>query len=247
MELKGKTALITGASGRLGSVIALRLAEAGCRCVCHYRNNRKKAEELARQIERAGSNAIALGAELTEPEQIEQLFEEASGFGTVHILVNCAAVFSRQKLDALQFEDVQKILAVNLTASIMTSRFFAKKLREKYGQSDSILGKIINISDVGGVRPWAGYAAYCASKAGLIGATKAIAKELAPSICVNSIAPGIISWPEDFDEEAKDKQLSLIPMKRIGTGQEIAAGVMFLLESDYITGQVLCIDGGRSI
>jgi len=247
VELEGKTALITGASGRLGSVIALSLAAAGCRCVCHYHSNQKKAEELVEQIGRSGSKAVAIGADLTDPKQIEHLFEQAARLGTLQILINSAAVFSRQDLNGVRFEDAQKIIALNLTASILTSRLFAGRLKAEYGQSDSCLGKIINISDVGGIRPWAGYVVYCSSKAGLIGATKALAKELAPSICVNSIAPGIVSLPDDFDEEAKSRQLSLIPMKRIGTPQEIAAAVMFLLESDYISGQVLCVDGGRSI
>ena len=247
MELKGKTALITGASGRLGSVIALSLAAAGCRCVCHHYSEQKKAEELVEQIENSGSKAIAVGADLTDPNQIEHLFEQAGRFADLQILINCAAVFSRQELDEVRFEDAQKIIALNLTASILTSRLFAGRLKKKYGQSDSVLGKIINISDVGGIRPWAGYVVYCSSKAGLIGATKALAKELAPTICVNSIAPGIVSLPDDFNEEAENRQLSLIPMRRIGTPQEIAAAVKFLLESDYISGQVLCIDGGRSI
>ena len=247
MELEGKTALITGASGRLGSVIALSLAAARCRCVCHYHSNQKKAEELVERIKSSGSKAISIGADLTDQKQIEHLFEQAGRFADLQILINCAAVFWRQDLDGVRFEDAQKIIGLNLTASILTSRFFAGRLKEKYGQSDPVLGKIINISDVGGIRPWAGYVVYCSSKAGLIGATKALAKELALSICVNSIAPGIVSWPDELDEEAKNRQVLLIPMTRIETPQEIAAAVMFLLESDYISGQVLCIDGGRSI
>ena len=101
--------------------------------------------------------------------------------------------------------------------------------------------------DVGAVRPWGEYAVYCSSKAGLLGATKALAKELAPAVCVNAIAPGVTTWPEDYSQAEKDRQLSFIPMRRIGGTNEITSAIIFLLESDYITGQVLCVDGGRSI
>ena len=107
--------------------------------------------------------------------------------------------------------------------------------------------KIINMVDVGAIRPWSEYAVYCSSKAGLIGATKALAKELAPAICVNAVAPGTATWPIDFSQTGKDHQLSFIPAGRIAGTNEITPAIIFLLESDYITGQVLCVDGGRSI
>ena len=97
------------------------------------------------------------------------------------------------------------------------------------------------------MHPWANYVLYCSSKAGLIGATKALAKEFAPAICVNAVAPGIVTWPEDFDEEKRKKQISMIPLKRFAKAEEIAQAVVSLLKNDYITGQVLCVDGGRSI
>jgi len=247
MELKGITAVITGSSGRLGFWIAKALAEAGCNCICHYNSNKQKAEELADEIESLGVKALAIEADLSKPENIEDLFEKAAEFHTPQILINSAAVFSRQPLAEVTFEEAQKVLNLNLTAAILTSRAFAKQINDKFGTPESVVGKIINISDVGGIRPWAGYVLHCSSKAGLIGATKALAKELAPYVCVNSIAPGVVTWPSDFDESEKKQQLSFIPARRIGEPKEVADAVIFLLRNDYITGQVLNVDGGRCI
>ena len=247
MELKGTVAVITGSSGRLGIAIALALGEAGCHCICHYNSNKQKAEGVVKQIESLGVKALAIGADLAKPEEIEDLFEKALEFGMPQILINSAAVFSRQPLGEVTFEEAQRVLNLNLTAAILTSRAFAKRIDGKFGGSESVVGKIINISDVGGIRPWAGYVLHCSSKAGLIGATKALAKELAPAICVNSIAPGVVTWPSDVDEAEKQRQLKFIPAGRIAEPKEVADAVIFLLRNDYITGQVLNVDGGRCI
>jgi len=186
-------------------------------------------------------------ADLTRPDEIKNLFENSEGFGTPQILINSAAVFSRQPLQNVTFEEAQKILNLNLIAAVLVSKEFAKKVNTGFPGAETIVGKIINISDVGGIRPWAEYVLYCSSKAGLIGATKALAKELAPSICVNSIAPGIVSWPKDFSEPEKQRQLAFVPARRIAQLDEITKAIIFLLENDYITGQVLNVDGGRCI
>ena len=265
MELKGKTAIITGSSGFLGSNIAIALGRAGCNCVCHYNKNKQKAEFAAGQIMNTGAKAITVQADLTDENQIEKLFEQANKIGTPQILINSAAVFSRQPVSEINGELAQKIMNINLITPILTSRIFAEKLldgllfepratpaRRSFSEGGSresraVVGKIINIADVCGLRPWANYVLYCSSKAALIAATKALAKELAPAICVNAVAPGIVSWPENFDKEKKGMQLVMIPLKRIAKPEEVAAAILSLLENDYITGQVLCIDGGKSI
>jgi NAD(P)-dependent dehydrogenase (short-subunit alcohol dehydrogenase family) len=247
MELRGKSAIITGSSGRLGSAIAKALATAGCNCICHYNQHEQKAEELVKQIQSLGVRALAIEADLTKPERIDLLFERAAELDTPQILINSAAVFSRQPLAEVVFDEAQRVLNLNLIVPILTSRAFAKMVNSKFPDAETTVGKIINIADVGGVRPWAGYVLYCSSKAGLIGATRALAKELAPAICVNSVAPGIVSWPSDFDESEKQRQLKFIPVRRIARMNEVTEAVIFLLKNDYVTGQVLSVDGGRCI
>lgn len=247
MELKGKTTIITGSSGRLGSEIAKALAEAGCNCICHYNRNQQKAESIVGQIQEMGVKAMAVGGDLTNPQGIDELFEKAGRVGVPQVLVNSAAVFSRQKLEEVTFPEAQRVVNLNLITPILVSRVFAKQIRAKFPDAEGVVGKIINICDVGGIRPWAGYVLYCSSKAGLIGATKALAKELAPAICVNAIAPGVVTWPADFDESEKQRQLSFIPVRRIAEPAEVAKAIIFLLEDDYVTGQVLNVDGGRCI
>jgi len=247
MELKGTVAIVTGSSGRVGGAIALALAAAGCECICHYNRNKPKAQQLVGQIQKIGRKTLAVEADFSRPEAIEELFEKSADFGVPQILINSAAVFLRRSLAEITFEESQRIFNLNVTAPILVSRLLAEKVNRGFAGAKSVVGKIVNIADVGGIRPWAEHVLYCSSKAGLIGATKALAKELAPSICVNAIAPGIITWPSDFDEPEKQRQLSFIPVRRIGEPKDVAEAVIFLLKNDYITGQVLNVDGGRCI
>jgi pteridine reductase len=252
MNLSDKTAIITGSTGRLGSGISLALAGAGCNCICHYFHNEKRAAELAGQIKSLGRMAITIQADLTGEKQIDEMFEKIKaevdkGLPVPRILINSAAVFGRQRLVDINLEDAQSVLAVNLTAPILVCRNFVKLLGNKVSGEQSPAAHIINMADVGALRPWSEYAVYCSSKAGLIGATKALARELAPAICVNAVAPGAVTWPDDYPQEERDRQLLFIPAGRIAGTNEITPAIIFLLESDYITGQVLCVDGGRSI
>lgn len=244
MQLKGTTAIITGATGSLGSEIARGLAGAGCNCICHYNKCQGKAQTLVSEIEKTGGKAVAVQADLTEPGQIKKLFEDIPGWPTARIIINSAAIFSRTPLAEITFEKAREFFDLNVTAAILASKIFAEKIN---AQSKPLTAKIINIADAGAISPWAEYALYCSSKAALIGATKSLAKELAPSICVNAVAPGLITWPEDFDQPQKDRQLKRIPLGRIGKPKEIVDAIVFLLENDYITGQVLSVDGGRCI
>lgn len=257
MEIKGLTAIVTGSTGGLGSTLTLALAKAGCNCVCHYHSNQKRADALVGEIEKLGVKAGSVCASLDSTASIERLFDDIKsvcgkmGLELPRILVNSAADFKKQPLDEVTFEDAQKMMGLNLVAPIVISKCFAKMMNANNPHGQQVvhptIAKIVNIVDVGGIRPWAKYSVYCASKAGLIGATKSLAKELAPRMCVNAIAPGVFCWPPNFDEAAKARQLTFIPMERIGTKDEIAAALLFLLENDYVAGQVLSVDGGRGI
>jgi NAD(P)-dependent dehydrogenase (short-subunit alcohol dehydrogenase family) len=247
MKLKGKTAIITGSTGALGSALAIALAKAGCNCICHYNSNQDKARQLVHNIESMSQQAISIKADLTDPQQINALFCESGRLAPPQILINSASVFERTPLHEINFGQARHILELNLTACIMTARAFANITAKSSTDTDAPAGKIINLCDVAASKPWAEYSLYCASKAGLVGATKALAKELAPDILVNALSPGIATWPEQMTPEEEKRQLSFIPMRRFAEIEEIAAAMIFLLENDYITGQTLNVCGGRSI
>jgi NAD(P)-dependent dehydrogenase (short-subunit alcohol dehydrogenase family) len=250
MELTNIGCLITGSTGTLGGAIAMALARAGADCVCHYHTRADRAGQLAGDIVRLGRRAMVLQADLRNPEQIDELFEKASGFGPIQVLVNSAAVFGRRKLGEITPQSIREILDMNLAAPLLVSRAFVKKSAGQTGGAASVnqvRAKIINIADIGGLHPWAEYAEYCASKAGLIAMTQSLAKELAPAITVNAVAPGIVTWPESLDEQHKQKAISRIPLGRFALPEEVAEAVVFLARHDYITGQVLQIDGGWRI
>ena len=247
MELKNKTAIITGSTGKLTKHLALSLARAGCNCLCHFYQNDSEAQSLVEKIRTLQCRAIAVQADLTKDEDIKKLFAAAAEFAPAQILINSAAIFERQPLENVTFENAQKTFALNLTSAIMMCKYFAGKVKENFDPSDAPLAKIINIVDVAAARPWADYVVYSSSKAGLVGATKALAKELAPAICVNAVAPGIVSPDADLEKDEKKRQLAFIPAVKFGTADDVAQAVTFLITNDYITGQTINIDGGRSI
>ena len=247
MMLKGKTAIVTGASGKLGAQIALALANAGCKCVCHWNKNESHVKTLLDEIHRLNGLAIAVQADLTTQAGIDDLFEKTLEIGIPQILVNSAAIFKREKLDNVTFESAEELLRINLVSPIVVTRQFAKIIHENFQNKNETVAKIINITDIAALRPWAQYSAYAASKSGLTAATMSLAKELAPRICVNAVAPGVISFPEWFTPAEEKRQIAMVPLARKGRPDEIADTVLFLAANDYITGQVIAVDGGRSI
>ena len=250
MDICGKTAIITGASGQLGSEIALCLGRMGMHCVCHYHHNADKANKTVALIRSLGQKAVAVGADLADVDAAVLLMAEAQKLGSVRVIVNSASIFTKGTIGTLNEPEVSEMLAVNLTAPMYLCDAFVRYLKQEgvdcQKEQDSIAA-IINLVDVAGVKPWAGYSSYCASRAGLIGMTKSLAKELAPGVTVNAIAPGIVTRPGKMDPAQEQKQLKMIPAGRFGHPKDITRIIEFLLDSNYITGQVLCIDGGRSI
>lgn len=248
MEIVGKTAIITGTSGQLGSEIALCLGRGGMHCACHYHTNEDRANETVAAIKALGCKAVAVKADLASVNTATLLMAEAQKLGPVRVIVNSASIFSQQPIGTFNESEVSRILEVNLSAPVRLCDEFVRYLKQEglQNEQESIVA-IINLVDVAGVKPWGGYSPYCASRAGLIGLTKSLAKELAPAVTVNAIAPGIVTWPCKIDPDEEQKQLKMIPAGRFGNPKDITRTIEFLLDNDYITGQIICVDGGRSM
>jgi 3-oxoacyl-[acyl-carrier protein] reductase/pteridine reductase len=235
MEQK-KTVLITGAAKRIGRGIALRLHQAGYRVAIHYGTSEKEARATA---EECGS-APLFKANLESVEDIRRMFREVGDqLGSIYGLVNNAARFRRRDPLELTEPDWDFIHNVNLKGTFFCCQQ-AALLMKKSGE-----GRIVNISSLGGIRPWEMYAHYCASKAGVIMLTKALAKAFAPEITVNSVAPGVIL--SSGQEPRIEEMIAATPVRRSGTVEEVADAVLYFLNAtNFVTGQVLAVDGGLS-
>jgi 3-oxoacyl-[acyl-carrier protein] reductase/pteridine reductase len=236
--LSGRTVLVTGAARRIGRGIALRCAREGARVAVHYGSSRDEAEAVAREC---GGGAETFHANLEIVAEITSLFGEVRRrFGRLDGLVNNAARFTKQHVMEITEADWDFVHSVNLKATFFCCQQGAQLIRESGG------GAIVNISSLGGIRPWAGHVHYCASKAGVIHMTRALAKALAPDISVNSVAPGVIPFEEANDPEIR-KMVAATPAKRAGTAGDIADAVVFYLSTTrFITGQITAVDGGLS-
>jgi NAD(P)-dependent dehydrogenase (short-subunit alcohol dehydrogenase family) len=235
-DLNGRVVLVTGAAKRIGRGIALRLAREGARVAIHYSSSEAEARATAQEC----GNAPVFRADLEKVAEIERLFADVEKhFGKLDGLVNNAARFTRKDPLEITEADWDFVHSVNLKATFFCCQQGAKRMLPGEG------GKIVNISSLGGIRAWPDHAHYCASKAGVIHMTRALAQAWAPKITVNSVAPGVIPFGEP-DERVKHL-IAKTPAGRAGTADEIADGVVFFLtSSDFITGQVLAVDGGLS-
>ena len=241
-----RIALVTGASRGIGRAIALELAGRGCFVVINYCGNEAAAEETRRLIEEAGGSCETCKCDVADEKACEKMcIDLISRLGRVDILVNNAGVVRDGLLMRMSEEDFRTVLDTNLMGCFHTSRCIIRNmLKNKYG-------RIVNISSVSGVAGNPGQANYSASKAAIIGFTKSVAKEYAgKGICVNAVAPGFVKtdMTDALTDEVISASLQQIPMKRMGKPEEIAAAVGFLASeaASYITGQVLCVDGGMS-
>lgn len=245
MKIKNKVVLITGAAKRVGRQIALTLAEKGAHIAVHYNRSQPEAQALVRLLEsRFKVKAAAFQAELfNNVPAVQQLVKNVvSHFGALHVLVNSASIYKKSGWEDSSEEDWDRNLDTNLKTPFFLSQEAARQMK-KQGE-----GKIINLCDWSGLRPYPDYIPYCISKSGLIYLTHALAKALAPEIQVNAILPGPILLPENFSEKTKKAIIRATPLKRIGSPQDVANTVSFLIEgSDFITGALIPVDGGRLI
>jgi glucose 1-dehydrogenase len=255
--LTGQPALVTGANSGIGKAVALGLARAGADVVVNYVTHPETADEVVHEIHSMGRRAIALKADVSREDEVETMFAEAvAHFGTLHIVVSNAGLQRDSPFDEMTLEQWNEVIGVNLTGQFLCTRAAAREFKRRGVVPEVSLaaGKIICMSSVHQVIPWAGHANYAASKGGVMLLMKSIAQELAPHfIRVNSIGPGAIRTPINTSAwetpEAYADLMTLVPYKRIGEPDDIAQAVVWLASeaSDYVTGATLFVDGGMTL
>lgn len=241
--MSNKTVLITGAARRIGACIARFLHAAGMDVVVHYHTSENDAETLVEELNKTRSlSAMAVQADLLDPASYREIIMTANGFkGRLDCLVNNASCFYPVPLNEITQSSWEDLINLNLKAPLFLSQAAAGYLQDAGGC-------IVNITDIHAERPLKNHAIYSISKAGLLMLTRTLAREMGPGVRVNAISPGAILWPEDMKGETKQKILARTCMQRPGTPQDIARAVHFLIQdAGYITGQVLTIDGGRTL
>ena len=239
-----KTILITGAAKRIGKEIALTFSNMGWNIIIHYNSSKNDAEELANQINSINSNtAKIIQANLDVVTDVQRLIIEArSCFDSIDVLVNNASTFYPTPIDEISEDHWDKLIGSNLKGPL----FLIQGLKDKLIEAK---GTIINITDTNLSKGVANFSIYAAAKGGLESVTKVLARELAPNVNVNAIAPGAMLEPPDvtWTEEQKEKVIANIPLKKMGCEKDIASTVKFVVGSKYMTGQIIKVDGGRSL
>ena len=242
MDLRNRSALVTGGGVRIGRAIALGLAEAGARVVVHYNSSAGEADEVVEVIRKAGGEAVAIGADLSRHEEVERLADEAlATFGGLDILVNSASIFPPEPLEGVDRSLWERTIAVNLSAPFFLTQRVGAAMRERGG------GVIVNMADLAGLQSWEGYTAHSISKAGLVHLTKLSARALAPEVRVAAIAPGTVLPPEELSEEEVRSLAERAPLRRNGSPDDVLQAVLYLVRADFVTGEILVLDGGRML
>jgi pteridine reductase len=243
-SMAGKVALVTGGARRVGAAITRRLHAAGASVVIHYRDSEADAAKLEGELNAARARSAAkVKAELLAPVAPRALLSAAlDGYGRLDLLVNNASTFFPVEVGAMEASHWEELIGSNLRAPLFISQQAAAELAKNEGS-------IVNIVDIHAERPLKGYPLYSIAKAGLAAMTRALALELAPRVRANGVAPGAIAWPEDgqFEDAERARILATTPLGRTGTPEDVARAVHFLACAPYVTGQVLAVDGGRSI
>ena len=236
-------ALVTGAARRVGRAIVVELARAGFDIAVHYCRSEAEAREVSGLVRGLGRRATLVRGDLAASTTPARLVEETlAALGGLTVLVNNASVFVATELDAWTAEAWAGVFQVNAIAPALLSQAAAPHLRA------SRRGRIVNLTDILAERPARRLDAYCASKAALASITRSLARELAPDITVNAVAPGIAVFPDAYSAEQRDQLTRRVPLGRAGTPEQIAEAVRFLVTTaDYMTGQTITVDGGRSI
>jgi len=240
---EARVALVTGAAKRIGRAIALELAKCGCDIAVHCHTSREEADETAEMIRKMDRRATVLAADLSDPEAATALVGRTiEALGSLNVLINNASAYDRMNLSDFSLSAWNATLAMNLTAPMLLAHAAYPHLCADHN------GQIVNLLDIAAERPWPDHLAYCVSKAGLSTLTSALARAMAPDVRVNGVAPGAALFPEGEDRATIKAITRRIPALRLGTVEEIAATVRFMVcDATYLTGAILNVDGGRSI
>jgi NAD(P)-dependent dehydrogenase (short-subunit alcohol dehydrogenase family) len=239
---RGRTALVTGAARRVGRAIAEALAREGADILLHYRGSRDEAEGAAEALRALGVRAALVQADLADPSGLEAFWDRALAAapgGRIDILINSASIFPEDTLSGFSAQELERSLRVNALAPLLLSRLFATSLESS--------GVIVNLVDARMSAPMRRHASYQASKLLLADFTRLLARELAPRVRVNAVAPGMVLPPEGLREEARRRLAELNLLRRWGEPQDVARAVLFLVENDFVTGQLLYVDGGGTV
>jgi NAD(P)-dependent dehydrogenase (short-subunit alcohol dehydrogenase family) len=240
MKLEGRTAIVTGAGHRVGRALAVALGAEKMNVAVHYNRASEQADETVALIEKAGGTAKSFGADLTDGDAPQKLVKAAvKAFGVIHVLVNSAAVMKRQPFGNVTAAEWAETMTLNLRAPFMMAQSAAPEMSEG--------GSIVNISDLAAFETWPSYIPHSISKAGVVKMTEGLARVLAPSIRVNAIAPGAVLLPDEWSEQTGERLVDTTPLRRLGDPQDVVDAMLYLLRSDYVTGETIVVDGGRRI
>lgn len=238
-ELNGKTALVTGAAKRIGRAIAVGLASHGSNIILHYDKSEDEAKRLEDEIAKLGVKSWLIRADLSDPESCKRVIDQAfEASGTIDILVNNASVFSANEIDKVEPGNVENDLLTNVWAPFLLTKYFSRKTKK---------GKIINLLDTRIAGYDFNHFGYYLSKRMLEILTKSTALKLAPNITVNAVAPGLILPPEGKDYSYLEQKTGTVPLKKYGSVSDVVDTVLFLLRNDFVTGQIIFVDGGKHL
>jgi len=240
-ELAGRVALVTGAGRRVGRVLAVALGARGMHVIVHYNSSAAGAEETVRLVTRAGGSAETARADLDDTSDAERLIDRAvAARGSLEVLVNSAAMMLRTPVGETTAKDWDAMFALNVRAPYFLSQRAAPALRASRGS-------IVNIADLAAFETWPAYVPHGITKSAVVQMTRALARVLAPEIRVNAIAPGVVLLPDGWSDADAEHLRSTTPLQRLGSPEDVAGAMLYLLDADYVTGEVIVVDGGRHV
>jgi len=241
MDLHERVALVTGGAHRLGRAIAIGLGQAGANVVVHYNRSADQARLVVQELELFGVQATAVGGDLSRVSEVERVVDTAvARWGRLDVLVNNAGIWGKTPIGTVTEQRWNELIDTNLRSAFFAAQRAAPALR-------TAGGSVVNIADVGALRPWLNHTPYLISKGGIITLTEALAKDLAPHVRVNAVAPGPVLLPDDWTPEQAERATRNVPLKRLGRPEDVAQAVLYLARAEYVTGVVLPVDGGQRL